>query len=95
MSEVLDITLHDLLDVDAGRGITFKIYVLPDSLDTVLCIELELGGYHCGRAISLMAARDTHGEFKDYLLRELRRYADELYWKYRTSKKGEQENENQ
>lgn len=93
MSEVLDITLHDLLEIDASRGITFKIYVLPDSLDPILCIELELGGYCCGRAISLVEARDTRCEFKDYLLRELRRYADELYWKYRTSKKGEQENE--
>jgi hypothetical protein len=95
MSEALSITLQNLLEIDRGRGITFKIYVLPDTPDMALVIELRFGDYCYGRAISLMEARATHGELKDYLLGELRRYADELYWKYRTSKKGEQENENQ
>ena len=82
MPDVLSITLQDLLEIDAGRGIVFRIftYSSPD----VICIELKLGEYCCGRAISLIAYNDN-GEFKDYMLRELRRYADELYWKYRTS----------
>ena len=93
MSEVLDITLHDLLEIDHGRGITFNIYVLPDTPDMALVIELRLGDYCCGRTISLMEARTTRGELKDYLLGELRRYSDELYWRYRSDKKGEQKNE--
>lgn len=95
MNEVLDITLNDLLEIDHGRGITFKIYVLPDTPDMALVIELMLGDYCYGRAISLMEARTTRGELKDYVLGELRRYSDELYWRYRSDKKGERENESQ
>ena len=68
MSEVLDITLNDLLEIDHGRGITFKIYVLPDIPHMTLVIELMLGDYCYGRAISLMEARATRGELKDYVL---------------------------
>lgn len=76
---VLSITIRDLLEIDNGRGIHFGILKWTD---TSLCIRMIIGEHWCNETISLLSIDVARDGFKDYILRKLKFYADELYEKH-------------